>query len=41
MVDQEERKREERKDKKPSIEDENYQKLNCKVEALEPGTPDY
>jgi hypothetical protein len=41
--DEEEKKKEEEKKpkKKPSLEDENYLKLNCKIESLEPGTPDH
>ena len=42
MVDEEQKKEEVKKDdKKPSIEDENYQKLNCKIETLKPGSDAY
>ena len=46
MVDEEEKKQEEVKKgapipKKPSIEDENYSKLNCRVETLQPGSAEH
>ena len=39
--DKEEEKKGEESKKKPSIEDENYLKLNCKIETLQPGSEIY